>query len=61
MVQWVYSKWEPIPKGTIAVCEALANLPDANTIIGGGDSAAAVMKLGTLIKYLIFQLVVEFH
>lgn len=33
-------------KGTIAVCEALANLPEANTIIGGGDSAAAVMKLG---------------
>ena len=33
-------------KGTISVCEALANLDDANTIIGGGDSAAAVMKLG---------------
>lgn len=33
-------------KGTIAVCEMLANLEDANTIIGGGDSAAAVMKLG---------------
>lgn len=33
-------------KGTISVCEALAALEDANTIIGGGDSAAAVMKLG---------------
>ena len=33
-------------KGTIQVCEALAHLPEANTIIGGGDSAAAVMKLG---------------
>ena len=33
-------------KGTIEVCEALAHLEGANTIIGGGDSAAAVMKLG---------------
>ncbi len=37
---------EPFAKGTIAICEALANLPDCNTIIGGGDSAAAVMQLG---------------
>ena len=37
---------EPFSKGTIAVCEALANLEGANTIIGGGDSAAAVMQLG---------------
>lgn len=37
---------EPFAKGTIAVCETLANLPGANTIIGGGDSAAAVMQLG---------------
>jgi len=33
-------------KGTLAVCEMLANMPDANTIIGGGDSAAAVKQLG---------------
>ena len=33
-------------KGTIGVCEAIASLTDATTIIGGGDSAAAAMELG---------------
>ncbi|MGX7395110.1 MULTISPECIES: phosphoglycerate kinase [Carnobacterium] len=33
-------------KGTIGVCEAIAGLTDATTIIGGGDSAAAAMELG---------------
>lgn len=33
-------------KGTIGVCEAIANLDDATTIIGGGDSAAAAIQLG---------------
>jgi phosphoglycerate kinase len=32
--------------GTIEVCKALAALDGANTIIGGGDSAAAVKQLG---------------
>ncbi|QLK85551.1 phosphoglycerate kinase [Staphylococcus sp. 17KM0847] len=33
-------------QGTIGVCEAIAELQDATTIIGGGDSAAAAMQLG---------------
>jgi phosphoglycerate kinase len=33
-------------KGTVGVCEAIANLQDATTIIGGGDSAAAAAQLG---------------
>ena len=32
--------------GTIGVCEALANLNDATTIVGGGDSAAAAIQFG---------------
>lgn len=32
-------------KGTIAICEALANI-DGTTIIGGGDSASAANNLG---------------
>ena len=32
--------------GTIGICEALANLKNATTIIGGGDSAAAAIQFG---------------
>ena len=33
-------------KGTIAVAQAMADLKDATTIIGGGDSASACNNLG---------------
>jgi phosphoglycerate kinase len=33
-------------QGTEAVARMLANLPDATTVIGGGDSAAAVKRVG---------------
>lgn len=38
-------------KGTIGVCESIASLEDAITIIGGGDSAAAAMDLGFADKF----------
>ncbi len=38
-------------KGTIGVCKAIAELPDAITIIGGGDSAAAAEQLGFADKF----------
>ena len=38
-------------KGTIGVCESIANLEGATTIIGGGDSAAAAIQLGYADKF----------
>ncbi|MEK0151834.1 phosphoglycerate kinase [Tetragenococcus halophilus] len=38
-------------KGTIGVCEAIASLQNATTIIGGGDSAAAAESLGFADKF----------
>ena len=39
-------EFDNFAKGTIAVAQALAELKDATTIIGGGDSASAVNNLG---------------
>lgn len=33
-------------KGTVAVCKAIAELPDCMSVIGGGDSASAAKNLG---------------
>ncbi len=38
-------------KGTIGVCEAIAKLENAITVIGGGDSAAAAIQLGYSDKF----------
>ena len=42
------SEWENFAEGTIAVAKAVADATDAGAIsvIGGGDSAAAIKKLG---------------
>jgi len=37
--------------GTIGICKTLANLEQATTIIGGGDSAAAAIQLGFAEKF----------
>lgn len=42
---------ENYAQGTIGVCQAIASLKDAITIIGGGDSAAAAEQLGFADKF----------
>ena len=37
--------------GTIGVCDAIASLTEANTIVGGGDSAAAAIQFGYKNKF----------
>jgi len=44
-------EFEKFAVGTKAICEALANLKDARTIIGGGDSAAAAIQMGYREKF----------
>lgn len=39
-------EFAPFARGTISLCEILAGLNDATTIIGGGDSAAAAIAFG---------------
>jgi phosphoglycerate kinase len=42
---------ENFAKGTVGVCESIAALEGANTIIGGGDSATAAIQLGFAEKF----------
>ncbi|WP_339030263.1 phosphoglycerate kinase [Spiroplasma endosymbiont of Cantharis nigra] len=44
-------EFEHYNKGTLAVCEAIANLKNSFTLIGGGDSAAAAIQLGFKEKF----------
>ena len=44
-------EFDKFAKGTNGICEILANLKGAITIIGGGDSAAAAIKLGYESKF----------
>lgn len=40
------AEFENFKHGTLAVCKAIAELKDTYTVVGGGDSVAAVEKLG---------------
>ncbi len=44
-------EFENFAKGTKEICEILANLKGARTIIGGGDSAAAAIQMGYSDKF----------
>lgn len=40
------AEFENYKHGTLAVCKAIATLKDTYTVVGGGDSVAAIEKLG---------------
>ena len=42
---------KPFAAGTLEVCTAISELPEATTVIGGGDSAAAAIQLGFAEKF----------
>ena len=44
-------EWEKYAVGTKAVCQAIADLPDCVSVIGGGDSAAAAISMGYADKF----------
>lgn len=44
-------EFENFKTGTVGVCEAIAKLDNAFTLIGGGDSAAAAIQLGYKDKF----------
>lgn len=46
-----YSEIDKFSKGTKSIANYLANMQGATTIVGGGDSAAAVQKLGLADKF----------
>ena len=39
-------EFENFAEGTLEVCRAVADLTDATTVVGGGDSVNAVKRLG---------------